>query len=514
MIYDAFGREYKTEKKPDLRPISSAKVLESSRDYVGAGLTPVSLASIFRDADAGDLSRQAQLFDQIEEKDAHILGEKSKRENIILEQPFKIEPATDAAKDLEIMEFVQEYLLEHEDWSDVLVGFQDAIGKGFAAPEMFWDVSSGQAVISNFEFLDHRRFLFRDDAGYLSKIPKLITDDNPMGIDIPAWRVALHVNTGKTGHPTRKAIYRVAAWMFLFKNYAIKDWAIFSEVYGMPLRLGKYPANATPDEKSALAAAIRNLGVDASGIISESTMIEFIETANKTASAEIYEKLAEFCNRENSKAILGQTLTADVGNSGSRALGDVHNEVRLDLAKSDARRASTTIRSHIIRPLVGFNFGWDAALPKYAPVYEEDEDLVQKSSWVKNIIPVIQVPRKWLYEQFKIPEPEKGEEMVGGPGTSLPVEAKAIVAKDVISGSEKDESPAATLDALGQKAFEAADLSGIIDPVRDLLSTCASLEEFRDRLIDLYPDMNDKDFADIMAQALITADLAGRYDAQ
>ena len=32
---------------------------------------------------------------------------------------------------------------------------------------------------------------------------------------------------------------QVCAWMYLFKNYAVKGWVGFTEVYGMPLRVGK-----------------------------------------------------------------------------------------------------------------------------------------------------------------------------------------------------------------------------------------------------------------------------------
>jgi len=40
---------------------------------------------------------------------------------------------------------------------------------------------------------------------------------------------------------------RVCAWMYLFKNYAVKDWIGFPEVYGMPLRVGKYEPGAYAD---------------------------------------------------------------------------------------------------------------------------------------------------------------------------------------------------------------------------------------------------------------------------
>lgn len=79
------------------------------------------------------------------------------------------------------------------------------------------------------------------------------------------------------------------------------------------------PAKKT---KNALAEAIINLGSDAAGIIPDSASIDFIES-NKTTSADIYEKLARYCDEQTSKAIVGQTLTADSG-GGSYAQVRIH----------------------------------------------------------------------------------------------------------------------------------------------------------------------------------------------
>ena len=69
--------------------------------------------------------------------------------------------------------------------------------------------------------------------------------------------------------------------MYLLKNFALKDWAAFNEVFGMPLRLGKYDNTASPADREALVQAIRNLGSDAAGVISKSTEIEFVEAASQ-----------------------------------------------------------------------------------------------------------------------------------------------------------------------------------------------------------------------------------------
>lgn len=515
LLYDQFGRpiESANKRKPDHRPLSVAPLLDSNRDYVTDGLTPEVLASIYKEADQGNIGRQAELFDQLEEKDGHLLCEREKRVNGILNLDFEIEPAGDDPRDVKVAEFVQSFFDNLADWDDDKVAMQDAVGKGFACIEQFWDVSEGQALPLKFDTIPQKRFRFTDKSGILRRYPLLLSDEHTMGEEIPAWRVVMHQYGGKTGNPVRAKIYRVASWMVLFKHYSIKDWVVFSEVFGMPLRLGKYGSGATDDDKDALYNAISSLGSDAAGIISRETEIEFIETA-KRGSADLYKAMATFCNAENSKAILGQTLSAEVGDKGSYAASKTHDGIRVDLLKADGRALAATIRDQIIRPIVGFNFGWDTALPKYTSTLNTPDNLNKKSEWVDKVTSKVAVPAKWLRDQFNIPEPQKGEEMVGGPQTVQPVAAKMVVAKEAPATDEGITfAPGGeAIQTIQQQALAETDLDPLMDQVKELLDKSETLEEFRDNLSALFENMDLTELAGVMQRAFVLAELSGRYD--
>ena len=66
-------------------------------------------------------------------------------------------------------------------------------------------------------------------------------------------------------------------------------------------------------------------------------------------------RLAEWLDRQTSKAVLGQTMTTDDGSSQAQAT--VHNEVRHDILKSDARQLANTLNRDLIQPYVDLNFG-------------------------------------------------------------------------------------------------------------------------------------------------------------
>lgn len=548
MILDQFGRQYPARKRPEERPLAAAPILDTWREYVAAGLTPQRLATIFKEADAGDMARQAQLFEQMEERDGHLLGEIGKRRNAVLDIEFAVRPASDDARDQKVADFVQEFLDDMTDFDDVMVSLQDAVGHGFAALEIQWDTSEGQALPRSLDFIEQKRFRFTDATGYLRKVPLLLTDDAMMGMELPPWKVLLHSYGGKSGHPTRSGILRVCAWWFLFKNYSVKDWVAFAEVFGMPLRLGKYDQGATKADREALMTAISMLGSDAAGIISKSTEIEFIESKGTSTSADLYEKLATFGNKEMSKAILGQTLTAEVGDKGSYAAALTHNEVRLDLAKADTKACAATVRHQLIRPIVGFNFGWDTPVPGYEPAWEEEEDLKEKAEWMGSLLDRgVEMPVSYIRQEFNIPEPEKGEAVVGTRiaelGTRNPaaggtisklrvpsselharyarIAAKAALTRKIASKAGVDTGHRFTdeqeaLEALvGDSASQAA--RGIALNERTILEavqSSGSYEEAFQKVMELYPDLDMDGLSAALEAGMLNADMFGKWTVQ
>ena len=70
--------------------------------------------------------------------------------------------------------------------------------------------------------------------------PRLLTSEAPwQGDEPPPWKVIYHRYKARSGHATRAGVLRVVGWMYLLKNFALKDWAAFNEVFGMPLAAGE-----------------------------------------------------------------------------------------------------------------------------------------------------------------------------------------------------------------------------------------------------------------------------------
>ena len=131
--------------RPDTGECAVAQVTDRYSEYPSEGLTPVRLAEIFKEADAGDVLRQAELFEEMEEKDPHLFSQLQTRKNAVTGLDYEIIPFDpDDPRDKAIAEFIQEQIGGIEGFEDILLDLLDAIGKGFAVSEIMWRYDSGQ----------------------------------------------------------------------------------------------------------------------------------------------------------------------------------------------------------------------------------------------------------------------------------------------------------------------------------------------------------------------------------
>lgn len=103
--------------------------------------------------------------------------------------------------------------------------------------EIHWEASAREVTIRGLRWVHPKKITF-----WYSLTPRVLTEEAPIsGIAPPPFEcVVYHRCRARSGYDTWAGIMRVCAWIYLFKNYAVKDWGSFAEVYGMPLRFGKF----------------------------------------------------------------------------------------------------------------------------------------------------------------------------------------------------------------------------------------------------------------------------------
>lgn len=501
--------------RPDTNEIAIAQVHDKYSSYPSNGLTPVKLANIFKEADAGDIFRQAELFEEMEEKDPHLFSQLQTRKNAVTGLDYEVIPFNqEDEQDKEIAKFVASELEAIESFEDVMMDLLDAIGKGIAISEIIWGYQDGKTIVKEIKNRHQKRFFWDENDCF-----KVMTKDFPMGIELPDNKFIIHKYKAKSGHPARAGVLRVVAWMYLFKNYDVKDWVSFAEVFGMPLRLGKYNPSASEADKAALMQALIQIGTDAAGMVPEGTEIEFKEAA-KVSSLNVYESLARYCDEQISKAVLGQTLTSDSG-GGSYAQSKTHNEVRHDLTTADCKALAATLRRDLIAPLVYFNFGIDSRIPYIRFDCEEAGDQKETVDIYKTLICDIglPVPLAHLYKKFSIPTPEEGEE-VATPSMAFPNNIQMTPNKLIANSTKQSKTVEAQqdIDNLTDAAIRQSKgaFKKLFSPIMELVKNAESLDEIKDCLndektvLEICKKMDVGTLEELLQKAMFFADIRGR----
>lgn len=524
--------------KPVTNELGVGTVINRWSDYPSFNLTPERLRAILWQADQGYMRYLMELFEEMEEKDGHLAAILQTRKLAVLDNPLKISPASDDAKDQEIAKFVEEQLQAIPDFRDDLQDLLDAIAKGYAASEIHWEYQGRRSVVTDLEWIHPKAISFVNSAA-----PLIITETNGAGAPPPPWKIIFHRYRGRSGDVCRGGVLRPCSLAYLLKSYNFKFWAVFNEVFGMPLRVGKYNQTASEADKNALKAALQSIGSDAYAVISENTMIEFVEAA-KAGGGKIlpYEVLIQVVNREMSKAVLGQTLTTESSPGSGTLAGSSHEEVRQDLVESDGKGLAAVLRDQLVRPLVGFNYGWDVALPLVALVRQESVDLLNESQAIKNFVGAgLRIPASYCYERFGISPPEGDEEVLAAPATTQPAleptvpgevpgtgEPPSTMRKQfeydsktfplllqlLKDGTRPTDHIQQELDNLTQAANAKAQeyLGKMLAPVAQLIDSGESLEVIKGKLLSLYSRIDTESLAVLMGQVRIMANLRGRVN--
>ncbi|NSW85493.1 MAG: DUF935 domain-containing protein [Syntrophobacteraceae bacterium] len=528
ILYDALGRPLHTSEtfRPDTRELASIRVRDRWSGYPSNGLTPERLARIFLEADGGDMLRQAELFEEMEEKDAHLSSQFQIRKLAVQGLDWELIPGGENPASRETAVFCRDFLEAFPDLDGVVLDLLDALAKGYSVLEILWEASEKQASIRALPWVHPKKATFRD-----SNTLRILTEDEPVrGIELPPFKFVYHRYKARSGHDSRGGILRVCAWMYLFKNYSIKDWVSFAEVCGMPLRVGKYEPGASKADKEALIQAIRSLGTDAAGIISKSTEIQFIE-AQKSSSLNIYESLARFCDAQTSKAILGQTLTSEAGGpggSGSYALGRVHGDVRQDLTEADCIALAKTITRQILTPLVGFNFGWDAPVPLFRFLFEPPENLKLTAETYRILIDCgFDMSQEHMSERFKVPMRKQHEQPLSRrkaddrgsiPASTLMEASLKTMDRDRKKGRPVSRDPNPDEPEPGQEFLDAladsmplrgAPLDAVFQTLMPAIREARSYEDILEEIYARYGSLNTSMLHEMLNQAMFAANVWG-----
>jgi len=486
-------------------------------NHPAEGLNPVRLANIHRQAAQGEPLDYLELAEDIEERDLHYAGVLATRKRSVAQLPITVTAASDSTEHKKHAEFVRSWIND-EILQDALFDMLDAIGKGFSIMEIEWRHHLGYTCPAEFVYRPQRWFTFDKADG-----ETILLRDGIQGEQLAPHKYITHRHPSKSGLTIRSGISRVASWAWMFKQFTMKDWAIFCQNYGQPIRVGRYGRNATEDEKEVLWRAVTGIAGDCAAIMPADMAIEFHGMEGKAATSDLYETRSDWLDRQISKAVLGQTTTTDAV-SGGHAVSKEHRQVQEDIERSDAKMSSTTINRQVIPNMIAFNFEPQDLYPKIKIGRPDEPDLGEFSEAFSKLAPQgLTASMDFMRERLSIPAPKDGEEVVGGrimTGPNINVTEDDLINNDpskslasfrgLISSRHNRQPAEDDVDALTRRLEEdaAGALAGMTKQVRSIFSNASTLEEAAEELSKL--ELDPTAFSDAMAKGLAIANLAGQ----
>ncbi len=251
-----------------------------------------------------------------------------------------------------------------------------------------------------------------------------------------------------------------------------------------------------------LLAATSQVHID-SGMTIPNTMELTLLEATRGGSID-QRAFLEAMNSAISKVVVGQTMTTDDGSS--KAQGEVHLDVRQDIVQADADLLCSSFNAGPARWLTEWNF--PGAAPPQVWRKIDTPDLGKQAEVEKTVVDmgVARPTLKHIRETY------------GGDWEPAPMALPAVPAGAAPDAgtAEFAESEHDGIDQFADQLDDGAAeiLDGMFGRVREVIAAASSLEEVRERLAEIYSDLDPAALAAVMQRALAAAELAGRFEVE
>ena len=530
---DPISRATIAAMRADIAPIGGQHGRPPFAGHMAWGIDPGRLATIVKAADAGSSLKWFILAEEIEELFTHYASVLAKRRRQVAQLPITVTAAT-GETDAERAAF-EEHAELIRCWLDTgvlqgaLFDILDAIGKGFSAHSILWEQTPDHVWpcallykpqrFFEFSYIDATTLWLRTEAGYHEP---------------PPHQMLIHRHPSKSGNLVRSGLTRMVVFLWCYATYTLKDWALFAQVYGLPIRVGKYGAGASDTDKRTLLRAVASIAGDVAAMIPESMQIEFVEATDRAAGASLYEKRMDWLNREISKLGLGGTAGTEALHGG-HAVGQEHRQAEQDVERFDAGLINRTINAQIVRTIVALTCGPQRGYPQISIGRPDEVPLEKITEAIRFLAPFgLKVKASQILEKLQLDPPEDGDDVIGiqAAPSGQPTDSQADATDDAdAEATEEDDDAEATdaatgflrrvvtltatlpereMDALiARLARDAAGaMHGLTEPVRAAFAAADSMHDLARRLHRL--KLPAKALAEAMSRGMALAHLVGQ----
>jgi len=388
--------------------------------------------------------------------------------------------------------------------------FLQCRGYGYAPTEVIWDVIDGLTVPVDLIGKPQRWFVVAGDNNEW----RMLTKQNLLnGEELPPRKFLFPTHDADYDNPYGLGILARCFWPVIFKRGGLRFYVQFSEKLGQLFPVGKLPRNADRKEYDELLDDLESLIADGVAVIPDDGSVEFLESATKGATSDLFSKLVDTCNTAITTAWLGH---GGAGESTSGKLGDEQGAIRVrdDIGLDDKTLVEEQVNT-LIDWICEVNWGSAQGAPRFS-LWEEEEIDQSQAKRDKDLTDSLErsglrLTRAYYQREYNL---EEGD-IEDAPADQAPVKASAAQVTPVQPVQFADPDPAAQDSA----DIAATRLSEVTEPV--ITKWLQALKREVDQagnLIDLRADLlkvKGLDLADLAApirDGLLLSRLAGRAD--
>lgn len=434
------------------------------------------------------LGKTHDVYDQIF-TDSHVLGEIRAQRAGLLNYEWQVMPGADDPASQRAAELCSDYLkqlsltgnlttLDDINWS-----VYSAVYYGRRHHELVWDVIDGVLLPVEFVALKADKLVYTKNGLRLRRSPTDL-------VDIPPYKLITSRHMPSDGNPYGVAVFSACFWPYLFKRGGLKYFNRFCEKFGIPWAIGKYTPGTSEADQDKLLDMLSNMISDGVAAIPDDGTIDLITA--KASGEPAQEGLIKRCNLELSKAITSQTLATEINGSGSRAAAETHADRENNVAAAD-RKMVENFWNTVFRMITEKNV-LNATPPTYQ-FYEESQPRKQWLEFFDGADKHVDIDPAFKYDKLQIPQPvNSGKKQFSAhtcPDCNLSFSANTDDLTDAV-------------DNAGQTI-----INDMAKPIRDLLDSVDTLDEFRDGLLKLYPSIDHDRLGELLQQAMELSFLHG-----
>ena len=400
-----------------------------TNDFDLSNVTPEQVRTILRNVRTGKLEDQDRLFRLMLDTWPRLRKALNEVAGAVSRLPIQIKPAIrEGAEEptpqaIRIHETVERAMesfaprpgyweLDNKSGVRALI---DAYAKGISVLEIVWHVQN--SIISPRCYAPvPAKYLAYPSAG--NEVDRLMvapkgTTSGPLE-DFPPDRFIIAVWSQGGMHPIHAANLRTLTKYWLASVYGLGWLMQFAQLFGVPWR--HVETDGSEGAMDAAEAMLENVGSTGAAVTGPGVKLNILDGVTGSADSMPQSHLMDVADRACDILLLGQTLTTDNTGTGSRALGEVHEGIRVEVIQSVASWVSAILTEQLIPAIVRLNFGSVPAedMPYADITIPRVKDTKAAAERFKILVETgVKMPAKWVYEELEIPEPVDGEEIFG-----------------------------------------------------------------------------------------------------